>query len=228
MLNRLIDLSIRYRLLVVFGAVIIVIVGIASFRQLPFDAYPDTTPVQVTVNAVAPTLSAVEVERQLTFPLEQAISGMPGLVQVRSVSKFGFSQTTAIFKDGTNIYLARQLVSERLQTVKLSDKVGKPSLGPTSTGLGEIFQYLVTSKSLSARELRTLHHWVIRPQMLQVSGIAEINTWGGFEKQYHVIFDPALLLKYKLTLDDVWRSLKKNNANVGGGILNRGGAAMAV
>jgi cobalt-zinc-cadmium resistance protein CzcA len=228
MLNRLIDLSIRYRLLVVFGAVIIVIVGIASFSQLPFDAYPDTTPVQVTVNAVAPTLSAVEVERQLTFPLEQAISGMPGLVQVRSVSKFGFSQITAIFKDGTNIYLARQLVSERLQTVKLSDNVGKPSLGPTSTGLGEIFQYLVTSKSLSARELRTLHHWVIRPQMLQVSGVAEINTWGGFEKQYHVIFDPALLLKYKLTLDDVWRALRTNNANVGGGILNRGGAAMAV
>lgn len=228
MLNRLIALSIRYRLFVVFGAIIVVLIGVMSFRQLPFDAYPDTTPIQVTVNATAPTLSAIEVERQLTFPLEQAISGMPGLVQVRSVSKFGFSQLTAIFKDGTNIYLARQLVSERLQTVKLSDKVGKPSLGPTSTGLGEVFQYLVMSKTLSARELRTLHHWVIRPQMLQVPGIAEINTWGGFEKQYHVIFDPALLLKYKLTLDDVWQALKKNNANVGGGILNRGGAAMAV
>lgn len=228
MLSRLIELSIRYRMLVIFGAVISVVVGLLSFRQLPFDAYPDTTPVQVTVNAVAPTLSAIEVERQLTFPLEQDISGMPGLVQVRSVSKFGFSQITAIFKDGTNLYLARQLVSERLQTVKLPDNVGKPSLGPASTGLGEVFQYLVMSKTLSARELRTLHHWVIRPQMLQASGVAEINTWGGFEKQYHVIFDPELLLKYKLTLDDVWRALKKNNANVGGGILNRGGSAMAV
>ena len=228
MLNRLIKLSIRFRMIVVLVAVLMIVIGIASFRQLPFDAYPDTTPVQVTVNAVAPTLSAIEVERQLTFPLEQAISGMPGLVQVRSVSKFGFSQITAIFKDGTDVYLARQLVSERLLTVKLASNVGRPSLGPTSTGLGEIFQYLVMSKTLSARELRTLHHWVIRPQMLQVSGIAEINTWGGFEKQYHVIFDPELLLKYKLTLDDVWRALQKNNANVGGGILSRGGSMMAV
>lgn len=228
MLNQLIDISIRHRVLVILGAIILAIAGLASFQHLPFDAYTDTTPIQVQINATAPTLSAVEVERQLTLPLEQAISGIPGLQQVRSISKFGFSQVIATFKDGTDIYLARQLVNERLQTVRLPNNVNKPSLGPTSTGLGEIFQYLLTSTRLSARELRTLHHWVIRPQMLQTPGLAEINTWGGFEKQYHVIFNPTSLLKYKLTLDDVWRALAKNNANVGGGIVNRGGAAMAV
>ncbi|MFH2006668.1 MAG: CusA/CzcA family heavy metal efflux RND transporter [bacterium] len=228
MLNRLIELSVRYRTIVVLASVIVAVVGILSFRELPFDAYPDTTPVQVTVNTTAPTLSPLEVERQITFLLEQAISGMPGLIQVRSVSKFGLSQITAIFNDKTNIYLARQLVSERLQAVDLPAHIGRPSLGPTSTGLGEVFQYLVTSKKLSARELRTLHHWVIRPQMLQVPGVAEINTWGGYEKQFHVVFDPNLLMKYDLTLDDVWKALKENNANVGGGIIHRGGSARAV
>ena len=228
MLNRLIELSVRYRTVVVLAAAIVAVVGILSFRELPFDAYPDTTSVQVTVNTAAPTLSPIEVERQITFPLEQALSGMPGLTQVRSISKFGLSQITTLFKDGTNIYLARQLVSERLQGVDLPAHIQRPSLGPTSTGLGEVFQYVVTSKRLSAQELRTLHHWVIRPQMLQVPGVAEINTWGGFEKQFHVIFDPDLLIKYDLTLDDVWKALIENNANVGGGIIHRGGSARAV
>ncbi len=228
MLNRLIELSVRHRTVVVLFALIVAVAGYLSFRELPFDAYPDTTPVQVTVNTTSPTLSPVEVERQITFPLEQAVSGMPGLALVRSISKFGFSQITVLFEDGTNIYLARQLVTERLGAVNLPAHVGRPSLGPTTTGLGEVFQYLVTSKTLSTRELRTLHHWVIRPQMLQVPGVAEINTWGGFEKQFHVVFDPTLLVKYELTLDDVHKALRQNNTNVGGGILQRGGSARAV
>ena len=228
MLNRLIDLSLRHRGVVLLASAILVVAGLVSFKHLPFDAYPDTTPVQVTVNAVAPALSPLEVERQITFPLEQAIGGLPGLTEVRSVSKFGFSQITAIFDDDTDVYLARQVVGERLQTVELPEGVGRPSLGPVSTGLGEVFQYLVESDELSARELRTLHHWVVRPQMLQVSGVAEINTWGGYEKQYHVVFDPDLLIKYELTLDEVAAALRRNNANVGGGVLDRGGEAQIV
>ena len=228
MLNRVIDLSLRYRGVVLLAAAVLAVVGIASFKELPFDAYPDTTPVQVSVNAVAPALSPLEVERQITFPLEQAIGGLPGLTDVRSVSKFGFSQITAIFDDDTDVYLARQVVGERLQSVELPEGVGRPSLGPVSTGLGEVFQYLVESDALSAQELRTLHHWIVRPQMLQVPGVAEINTWGGYEKQYHVIFDPDLLIKYELTLDDVATALRRNNANVGGGVLDRGGEAQIV
>ena len=186
MLSRIIDLSLRYRLAVFVAAGLLVAVGLASFAKLPFDAFPDTTPVQVTVNAVAPALSSLEVERQITFPLEQAIGGLPGLKEVRSISKFGFSQVTAIFEDTVDVYLARQVVMERLQSAELPPGVDRPSLGPVSTGLGEVFQYLLRSDELSATELRTLHHWVVRPQMLQVPGVAEINTWGGYVKQFHV------------------------------------------
>jgi len=228
MLNWLIDFSLRYRAVVLLASAVLVVVGLVSFRHLPFDAYPDTTPVQVSVNTVAPTLSSLEVERQITFSLEQAISGLPGLVEVRSISKFGFSQITAIFEDGTDIYLARQVLGERLQTASLPEGLERPSLGPVSTGLGEVFQYLVESEELSAMELRTLHHWVIRPQMLQVPGVAEINTWGGYEKQYHVVIDPDLLIKLQMKLDDVASALRRNNANVGGGVLDQGGEARII
>lgn len=228
MLNALIDLSLRHRAVVLLASTLLAVAGLIAFDRLPFDAYPDTTPVQVTVNAVAPTLSPLEVERQITAPLEQAIGGLPGLDAVRSVSKFGFAQITATFADGTDIYLARQVVGERLQAVELPDGVRPPSLGPVSTGLGEVFQYLVKSDTLSPRELRTLHHWVIRPQMLQVPGVAEVNTWGGEKKQYHVLFDPTLLIKHELALDDVARALRRNNSNVGGGVVDRGGEAQIV
>ena len=228
MLNRIIDLSLRHRAIVLLATGLLVLVGLASFRQLPFDAFPDTTPIQVTVNTVAPALSPLEVERQITFPLEQSVGGLPGLAEVRSVSKFGFSQITAIFDDGVDIYLARQVVMERLASVELGPGVGRPSLGPVTTGLGEVFQYLVRSDELSPQELRTLHHWVIRPQMMQVPGVAEINTWGGHEKQYHVVIDPDLLVKYDLSLDDVAAALERNNANAGGGYVEQGGEAQLV
>lgn len=228
MLNAVIDLALRYRSVVFLAAAILLVAGLVSFSHLPFDAYPDTTPVQVSINTVAPALAPLEVERQLTSPIEQAVSGLPKLAEVRSISKFGFSQITAIFEDGTDVYRARQVVGERVQTVELPEGIGRPSLSPMSTGLGEVFQYLVESDELSAQELRTLHHWVIRPQMLQVPGVAEINSWGGYEKQYHVLFDPDLLVKYGLRLDDVATALRRNNANVGGGVLNRGGEAQIV
>lgn len=228
MLTQLIDLCLRHRPIVLLATLLLIVVGLASFQRLPFDAFPDTTPVQVQVNTTAPALSPLEVERQITFPIEQSISGLPGLTQVRSISKFGFSQVTAIFDDDTNIYLARQVVNERVATVELPDGVGRPSLGPVATGLGEVFQYLVHSDTLSAQELRTLHHWVIRPQMIQVSGVAEINTWGGYEKQYHVVVRPQSLVKHGLTLDDVARVLQHGNRNAGGGVLEQAGEAQFI
>ena len=228
MLTRIIDLCLGHRPMVLLGSVLLVVAGVASFRELSFDAFPDTTSVQVHINAASPALSPLEVERQVTAPIEQAISGLPGLFEVRSISKFGFSQVTAIFADGTDVYLARQVVSERLATAQLPEGVARPSLGPVSTGLGEVFQYVLHSDTLSPQELRTLHHWVIRPQMVQVPGVAEINTWGGSEKQYHVIVDPQGLIKHRLTLDDVAEVVRRGNRNAGGGVLEQAGEAQLV
>ncbi|MCP4678223.1 MAG: efflux RND transporter permease subunit [Deltaproteobacteria bacterium] len=228
MLTRLIDLCLRYRPIVLLSTVVLALVGLLSLARLPFDAFPDTTPVQVQVNTTAPALSPLEVERQITFPIEQAISGLPGLTEVRSISKFGFSQVTAIFDDATDIYLARQVVGERLAAAELPESVGRPALGPVSTGLGEVFQYVLHSETLSTQELRTLHHWVIRPQLVQVPGVAEINTWGGHEKQYHVIVDPQRLIKHELTLDDVAQVMHHGNRNAGGGVLDQAGEAQLI
>ncbi len=228
MLTKLIELCLRHRPIVLLATAVVAVVGVASLQRLPFDAFPDTTPVQVQVNTTAPALSPLEVERQIAFPIEQAISGLPGLTEVRSMSKFGFSQVTALFDDETDIYLARQVVSERLMAAELPEGVGRPALGPVATGLGEVFQYLVQSDTLSALELRTLHHWVIRPQMVQVPGVAEINTWGGYEKQYHVIVDPQRLVKHELTLDDVARVMRHGNRNAGGGVLDEAGESQLI
>lgn len=228
MLTQLIDLCLKHRPIVILIALIVSLIGLMSLSQLPFDAFPDTTPVQVQVNTTAPALSPLEIERQITFPLEQAISGLPGLQQVRSISKFGYSQITVIFEDGMDIYLSRQLVAERINSADLPDGIDPPTLGPVATGLGEVFQYLIRSETLSAQELRTLHHWVIRPQMVQVPGVAEINTWGGYEKQYHVLVDPQRLNKHGLTLDDLARVLSQGNRNAGGGVLDLAGEAQLI
>jgi len=227
-LTQVIDFSLRHRAAVLLATAALVALGTAAFLRLPFDAYPDTTPIQVQVNATAPTLSPLEIEQQVAFPIEQAVAGLPGLVEVRSVSKFGYAQVVAIFEDDVDIWLARQAVSERLAAVELPEGVGRPALGPVSTGLGEVLQYLVTSETRSPMELRTLQDWVIRPQMVSVPGVAEINGWGGYAKQWHVVADPDLLIKYDLDLDDVARALRRNNANTGGGIVSRGGEAQIV
>jgi cobalt-zinc-cadmium resistance protein CzcA len=228
MLTRLIDFCLGHRPVVLLATLVLALVGLSSLARLPFDAFPDTTPVQVQVNTTAAALSPLEIERQITFPVEQAISGLPGLAEVRSISKFGFSQVTTLFDDGTDIYRARQMISERLSSAELPDGVRRPELGPVSTGLGEVFQYVLHSSELSPLELRTLHHWVIRPQLVQVPGVAEINTWGGYEKQFHVIVDPARLLKHELTLDDVAQNLLQGNKNAGGGILDQAGEAQII
>ena len=206
----------------------LVVLGVLSFRSLPFDAFPDTTPVQVQVNAVAPTLTPLEVERQLTVPVEQSLLGLPRLEELRSVSRFGLAQVTLKFADGTELGSARQQVLERLSRAKLPDGFDRPTLGPVTTGLGEVFHYLVKGRGLSLAALRELHDWTIAPALRAVPGVAEVNTWGGAEKQWQVVVDPPRLQQFGLTLGDVYRALERNNANVGGGVLVRAGSAAPV
>jgi cobalt-zinc-cadmium resistance protein CzcA len=217
MLNRIITWSLEHRLLVIVLSLVLVVLGVQALLRMPIDAFPDTTPVQVQINTVAPALSPLEIEQQITFPVEQAISGLPGLDEVRSISKFGLSQVTVIFEDGTDIYFARQLVMERLQTVELPEGTPRPEMGPVATGLGEVYHYIVTGRGHTLEELTTLHDWVVKPRLKSVPGVAEVNTWGGKLRQYHVLVDLARLMKYDLTMDDVFAALRKNNLNVGGG-----------
>ncbi|MCH8007045.1 MAG: efflux RND transporter permease subunit [Planctomycetes bacterium] len=223
MISRIITWSLEHRLLVVAVALIVVAAGVWSLLRLPIDAYPDTTPVMVQVNTTAPALSPLEIEQQVTFPVEQVISGLPGLAQVRSISRFGLSQVTAIFTEGVDLYLARQMVMERLGAVELPEGIAPPQLGPIATGLGEVFHYLVTGDGYSLEELTTIHDWLIKPQLLSVPGVAEVNTWGGERRQYQVIVEPDRLLRYDLTLGDVFGALRANNQSVGGGNIVQGG-----
>ncbi len=223
MLNGVISWSLHNRFLVVVAAATLVVIGLHALSRLPIDAFPDTTPVMVQVNAVAPALSPVEIEQQVTLPIERAFGGLPRLAEIRSVSKFGFVQINAIFDDGTDLHLARQLVTEQLGTVELPPGVDRPTLGPMSTGLGEIFHYIVTSSARSLMELTTIQDWVIRPQLQSVSGVAEINTWGGERRQFHVLADPERLIQFNLTLDDLREALAQNNHSVGGGSISRAG-----
>ncbi len=196
--------------------------------ELPLDAFPDTTPNQVQVNTVAPELSPEEIERQVTYPVELALGGLKGLEEVRSVSKFGLSQVVAIFQDDIDIYFARQQINERLGELKLSPGIERPQMGPVATGLGEVYHYFLTSETRDLTELRTLQDWVVRPRLIRVPGVAEVNTLGGFAKQYEVRVDPTKLAKYGLTLDDVIRALQDNNENVGGGPVEHSGEVSLV
>jgi len=223
MLNAIITWSLNHRFLVIALTLLLIASGLIALSRLPVDAFPDTTPVQVQINTTAPALSPLEIEQQITFPVEQSIAGLPGLDEVRSISKFGLSQVTVTFDDGTDIYFARQLVMERIQTVELSDGISRPQMGPVATGLGEIYHYVVTSPNHTLMELTTLHEWVIKPRLRSVPGIAEVNTWGGHRKQFHVLADPARLMKYDFTLDDVLNALAANNLNVGGGYIVQAG-----
>ncbi len=240
MLNWIIDASLRHRFAVITLVLAMATAGVLSLRYLDIDAFPDTTPVQVQINTAAPSLLPEEVERQITVPVEQAISGLPGLKQVRSVSKFGFSQVTVVFADGTDIYFARQLVGERLFTVQLPQGIERPSMGPVASGLGEVFHYVLTYEGYDfstldepervARltELRTLHDWTVRPQLRTVPGTAEINSWGGFEKQYLVRIDPDRLLRHGLVFDQVVNAMRRNNRSVGGGNIVRSSEMLLV
>ena len=223
MLNALIGFSLRNRFVVLLLALVLAVLGLLAASRLPLDAFPDTTPVQVQINTVAPSLPPEEVERLISFPIEYALGGLLHLQEVRSVSKFGLSQVVAIFEDGTDIYFARQQIGERLNEAQLPAGIARPTLGPVATGLGEVYHYLLTSDVYDLTELRTLQDWMIRPRLRRVPGVAEINSWGGFEKQFEVRADPLRLAAYGLTLDDVVSTLRENNEDYGGGYVTSAG-----
>ncbi len=233
MLDRMIHFSIRFRWAVLAAVVALGALGVWSFQRLPIDATPDITNVQVQINSEAEGYSPLEAEQRVTFPIETAIAGLPRLDYTRSISRYGLSQVTVVFEDGTDIYFARQLVNERLQAARsqLPDGI-EPMLGPIATGLGEIFMYTVEAKEGATKpdgspytpeDLRTLQDWVIRPQLLGTRGVTEVNTIGGFERQYHVTPWPDRLAAAGLSIDDVIKAVESNNSNQGAGYVERYG-----
>lgn len=238
MLDRIIHLSIHRRWLVLSAVLGFAALGVWSFQRLPIDAVPDITNVQVQINTEAQGYSPLEVEQRITFPIETALAGLPGLEYTRSISRYGLSQVTVIFRDGTNIYFARQLVNERLQGVRGDLPAGiDPKPGPIATGLGEIFMYTIEPKpgarkpdgsAWTPEDLRTLQDWVIRPQLRNVPGVTEVNTIGGFQRQYHVTPWPQRLTAYGLTMTDIIKALQQNNTNIGAGYIERYGEQQLV
>lgn len=230
MLNRLIRASIYNRGVVLLLTLLMVVAGIYAFQSLPIDAVPDITNNQVQINTVIEGLAPEEIERTITFPVESSMRGLAGVEQVRSITRFGLSQVTVVFKDRIDIYRARQLVSERLQGLTRDlPPQAQPSLGPISTGLGEIYQYVIDYKEKAQdekrieqlMELKALQDWFIKPRLLTVEGVAEINTSGGFEKQYHVQPDPKKMASFGVHFDEILEALQKVNRNVGGGYVEQ-------
>ena len=231
MLEKIIRISLKHRWFILLFTLMLAIWGGYNFQRLPIDAVPDITNVQIQINTQASGYSPYEIEQRITFPIELALSGLPNLDYTRSLSRYGLSQVTVVFKDGTNIYFARQLINERLQEVK--DRLppeAETTLGPISTGLGEIFMYTVTNKPnvpksqcYNPMELRTIQDWIIKPQLRNVEGVAEVNTIGGYEKQFHITPEPTKLVRYNLSLNDIVVALERNNANVGSGYIEQNG-----
>jgi cobalt-zinc-cadmium resistance protein CzcA len=213
----------RQRWFVIIATLLLCIGGWVAWTRLPIDAFPDVTNVQVMVLTEAAGLSAVDVEQQVTYPIEQQMGGVPKVTQVRSLSKAGLSQVIVVFADDTDIYFARQQIFERLQGAKEQLPVGaEPELGPISTGLGEIFQYTLESETLSPMELRGIQDFLVAPQLKPLPGVNEVNSFGGFVKQYQVLVKPEALLKYNLNLRDIVAALEQNNGNAAGGFIVRG------
>ena len=233
MLEKIIRFAIKHRWLMLLLTLVVAAVGVWSFKQLPIDATPDITNVQVQINTEAPGYSPLESEQRVTFPIETALAGLAKLDYTRSISRYGLSQVTVVFEDGTDIYFARQQVAERLQQVRSQLPDGlEPQLGPVATGLGEIFMYTVEAKTGAKKtdgstwtptDLRTLQDWVIRPQLRNVRGVTEVNTIGGYARQIHITPDPARLLAFGFTLQDVVQAIARNNQNVGAGYIERNG-----
>lgn len=233
MFERIIRFAIEHRWLVLLGVLGMAALGVFSFQKLPIDATPDITNVQVQINTKAPGYSPLETEQRVTYPIETVMAGLPGLEQTRSLSRYGLSQVTVIFKDGTDIYFARQLVNERIQSARSQLPTGvEAEIGPISSGLGEIYLWTVESQPGAKKpdgtpytptDLREIQDWVIKPQLRNVTGVTEINTIGGFNKEYHVTPDPGRLASYGITLADIVNALERNNANVGAGYIERRG-----
>jgi cobalt-zinc-cadmium resistance protein CzcA len=233
MLERILKFSIRQRLFVILAVAGIAVLGAHNFQILPIDAVPDITNIQVQINTEAPGFSPLEAEQRITFPIETALMGIPRLEETRSLSRYGLSQVTAIFNDGTDVYFARQQIGERLQTVKrfLPENL-QPIMGPIATGLGEIFMWSVerdrsrpipANTMASLMDLRTIQDWIVRPQLRNTPGVADVNTVGGYVKQYHVVPDPEKMISYKIDFRDILEAIAKNNKNIGAGYIEHNG-----
>ncbi|MBV1929097.1 MAG: efflux RND transporter permease subunit, partial [Gammaproteobacteria bacterium] len=233
MLENIIYSSIKHRWLVMFTVIGFMALGVYNFSKLSIDAVPDITNVQVQINTEAAGYSPLEVEQRVTFPIETVLAGIPKLESTRSLSRYGLSQVTVVFEDGTDIYFARQLLGERLSQIKGEIPEGlEPIMGPIATGLGEIFSYVVEVKDGAVKEdgsaytpmdLLTVQEWIIVPQLRNLKGVVEVNSIGGYEKQFHVMPYPEQLLAYDLTIHDVAEALEKNNANIGAGYIEKNG-----
>ncbi|TDD95944.1 CusA/CzcA family heavy metal efflux RND transporter [Flavobacterium cellulosilyticum] len=229
MINKIVAFSIKNKLIVGLFTLVLIGYGIFQFTKLPIDAVPDITDNQVQVITSAPSLGATDIERLITFPIEQVNSNIPGLKEIRSFSRFGLSVVTIVFNDATDVYWARQQVTERLNAVKdeIPTGIGSPKLAPVTTGLGEIYQYVVRpkpgyEKKYDVTELRTIQDWIVRRQLLSVEGVAEVSSFGGKLKQYEIAIDPNKLHSYNITVADVFTALEKNNQNTGGAYIEKG------
>jgi cobalt-zinc-cadmium resistance protein CzcA len=227
MLKQIIKFSIRQRFFVIIAALGLVALGGYNFKILPIDAVPDVTNIQVQINTEASGFTPLEVEQRITFPIETTLAGIPRLKHTRSISRYGLSQVTVVFEDGTDIYFARQLINSKLQEVKshLPENV-EPVMGPTATGLGEIFMWSVEAeegKSYSPTELRTIQDWIIKPQLMNIPGVTEVNSIGGHVKNFQVSPDPQKLIAYGFSFRDVIEALSRNNSNIGAGYIEHSG-----
>ena len=238
MIDAIVRLSVERRYLMLSLILVLIGVGVWSFQRLPIDAVPDITNVQVQINTEAPGYSPLETEQRITFPVETALYGLPSLSYTRSLSRYGLSQVTVVFEEGTDIYFARNLINERLGAIKsvLPPRL-EPEMGPIATGLGEIFMYTVDAAPGATREngepwdataLREVQDWIIKPQLAQVPGVIEINSIGGYDKQYHVTPSPKKLLELGVSLEDLVAALRANNANRGAGYIERNGQQLLV
>jgi cobalt-zinc-cadmium resistance protein CzcA len=233
MFEKLIRAAIEHRWLVLLAVIGMAAVGVFNYQKLPIDAVPDITNVQVQINTQAPGYSPLETEQRVTYPIETVMAGLPNLEQTRSLSRYGLSQVTVIFKDGTDIYFARQLVNERIQEAR--DKLPSgitPAMGPISTGLGEIYLWTVEAKDgakkpdgqpYTATDLREIQDWIIKPQLRNVPGVTEINSIGGYSKEYQIAPNPERLTSLGVTLQDIVTALERNNGNVGAGYIEKRG-----
>jgi len=232
MIESILRAAITRRWLVLAAVLALIILGLWNYQRLPIDAVPDITNVQVQINTEAPGYSPLETEQRITYPVETALAGLPKLAYTRSISRYGLSQVTVVFDEGTDIYFARNLINERLGQIKsaLPDEI-EPVMGPIATGLGEIFMYTVEASDpaqFDAMALRELQDWVIRPQLMQVKGVVEINAIGGYTRQYHITPEPIKLLQWGLSMEDLVVALKSNNENRGAGYLENSGQQLLV
>ncbi|MDP2380153.1 MAG: efflux RND transporter permease subunit, partial [Pseudohongiella sp.] len=238
MIDAIVRFSVERRYFMLSLILILIGAGLWSFQRLPIDAVPDITNVQVQINTEAPGYSPLEAEQRITFPVETALYGLPNLSYTRSLSRYGLSQVTVVFEEGTDLYFARNLLNERLGSIKSALPPGmEPEMGPISTGLGEIFMYTVDAipgalqengEPWDATALREVQDWIIKPQLAQVPGVIEINSIGGYDKQYHVTPFPVKLLELDVSLEDVVSALQNNNANRGAGYIERNGQQLLV